>query len=221
MKLFNKNKVFALAILCLFASLVQASCPVTCPTGVGSPRFCSLAVTGALSAGSLCVQGNESVGGSLSVCGTGTSFVSLTGGAGLTGPIPFSTLSAFGFAYDPAIAQAVTAGNNTVDLTLSSALLNTTFAADALTPLISGIYLIRYIVDLNPTDIGAAGTFSIFVNGATVAGSQFAVTATETGAVVGQAVVAVVAGQSVIINFASASAGTITGTASLALEKIG
>ena len=87
--------------------------------------------------------------------------------------------------------------------------------------MISGIYLIRYIVDLNPTDIGAAGTFSIFVNGATVAGSQFAVTGTETGAVVGQAVVAVVAGQSVIINFASASAGTITGTASLALEKIG
>jgi hypothetical protein len=72
MKLFNKNKVFAVAMLCFFGSLLPAACPVTCPTGLTGPRFCNLSVSGPLSAGSLCVQGNEQVGGNLTVCGTET-----------------------------------------------------------------------------------------------------------------------------------------------------
>lgn len=66
----NKTKIIVAGMLIFSVSVLQAACPVTCPTGVGSPRFCSLAVTGPLSAGSLCVQGNESVGGSLNICGS-------------------------------------------------------------------------------------------------------------------------------------------------------
>ena len=137
-------------------------------------------------------------------------------------PYFLSTLSAFGFAWNPTLDLAATAGNNTVPLTNSSSLLNTTFAANALTPLISGTYLINYIIDLAGGDTAPSGTFSIFVNGAVVPGSQYDIGVSESGAAVGQALASVVAGQPVIVNFNAGLAGTLLATSvSLTLEKVG
>jgi hypothetical protein len=220
---FAQIKVFALGILCL-SSALHASCPLVCTGPTGATRFCNLTVTGAIAASRLCVSGNEQIGGNLTVCGTTTSFVSGIAGGGLTGPISFATLAAFGFAWDPQIGgvngQDVTAGNNTVDLDNSSSLFNTTFAPSALTPQISGTYLIHYILNQTNDDI-PAGTFSIFVNGVNVPGSEFAIDSGQTGAVVGQALAPVVAGQPVIINFDADADGTITGTASLTVDRVG
>jgi hypothetical protein len=224
MKLFfAKVKIFTLGILCL-SSALQASCPLVCTGPTGAARFCNLTVTGALLAGTVCVSGNEQVGGNLTVCGTTTSFVSGIAGGGLTGPISFATLAAFGFAWNPALVQTgIAAGANVpVTLTNSSSLFNTTFAPSALTPQVSGTYLIDYIVDLS-SGTGQPGTFSIAVAGTPVPGSQFTVTAGLTGAVTGQALVSVTAGQPVTINFNNTGtvAALLAGTASLTLERVG
>lgn len=63
MRLFFLPKQFAVVLLVfLFFSNLKASCPVSCSTT--GAQFCNLVTN------TLCVTGNEQIGGSLTVCGT-------------------------------------------------------------------------------------------------------------------------------------------------------
>lgn len=207
------SKAFTLLMICSLPSL-KASCPTVCPTG--GAQFC------ALNSQTLCVTGNAQIGGNLTVCGTGSAMVSISGGAGVTGPVPFGSLAAYGNVYSTALGLVLVSGTNPIPFATNGPLLNVSHTATSatVTPAISGVYLITYVIE--PTvDIGVGGVYTITVGGAPVASSTYASLAGQINfPATGQAIVAITAGTAVQVTLTSTSTVTLTGTASLTLEKI-
>lgn len=186
----------------------------------GTETVSSTAPSTSCTNGALVVSGGVGIGGNLNVCGLTTSFVSVTGGAGLTGPIPFASLAAYANAYDTALALVLASGTNSIPLPTAGPLLNVTHPnATDIVPQVSGVYLVTYVVE--PTiALGVAGTYALTVNGTPQAGTTYSVLAAQVNfAAIGQALLVLAAGD-VNVTLSSLATVTLTGTASLTLEKI-